>query len=443
MAALILALLFQDSTPDEKVRVSGDLWTAYALTDGVLVDAQAGLNAGAASSGANAIDRFTGRARVRFDIQASERVSGVVEIESRSRDLGVRLGFARDDADEPKMDIEQAYVRAKDFLMDGADLLFGVQDLRYALRPHGEAVLLDVTESESAFAGRNTANTAMRNVTFPDTLEPAGLVWRVDPRGGWRVDVFAMKVLDNASGVSAGGAPPRDESVYGVYFDAIPDPERVKVFAVMALFHGGVPGADVGTFGLGADFYFGGEKELEVFAEVYLQRGDFAKGIDKSAEAVLGGARWVMFLERGTLAFEASGFLASGDRDAADSTEESFQSFESMSRLAILQSDEWGLDIDTNYRVFTLTAQLKVDDVELTLAAGMARFDHAPRDAAGARYMVEKELGFEVDLDVRWRFDPSLEFFARVASLSDCDVMFLLTGDGEAMLFLAGARLSW
>ena len=65
MLAALFAVAAQDAEP-EKVRVSGDLWTAYALTDGVLVNAQAGLNAGAALTGANSVDRFTGRARVRF-----------------------------------------------------------------------------------------------------------------------------------------------------------------------------------------------------------------------------------------------------------------------------------------------------------------------------------------------------------------------------------------
>jgi hypothetical protein len=441
---LLLALPAPQDAP-EKLRIEADLWLAYAVADGALVDAQDALLAGAPMTGARAVDWLTGRARVRFDIEASPRVSAVVELESRSRDLGLRLGFGRDDENEILVAIEQAYLRVRDLLFDGDALLFGAQDLRYRLRPHGEAVLLDVTESESAWAGINAAGTALRNVTFPDTLEPAGFVYRVDRRGGWRVDLFALKILDNASGTDAGGAPTRDEAVYGIYFDAIPDPERLKVFAVLALLRGGMKGANVWTFGLGADAYFGADKEWEVFAEVFFQRGDFARGIDKAAEAVLAGARWVAPIEGGgTLAIEASGFLATGDRDAADGKETSFQSHESMNRLAILQSDEWGLDIDTNYRVYILSTEARWEEIDLALHVGWARLDFAPLDPAGVRYTDERKLGMEVDLVATWRVDGgAAELFAIAAWLGGSKVLDALTGEDSALLFVAGGRVAW
>lgn len=442
---IFLALpAFQDP-PREKLRIEADLWLAYSLAGGALADAEAAFLVGAPSTGAPDFDRLAGRARVRFEIEASPRVSAVVELESRSRDGGLRLGFGRDDANETVVAVEQAWLRVRDVLFEGDALLFGAQDLRYRLRPHGEAALLDVTESESAWAGMNAAGTAMRNVSFPDTLEPAGIVYRVDRRGGWRVDVFALKVLDNAAGADAGAPPTRDEAAYGVYLDAIPDPERLKVFAAVALFRGGMAGARVWTLGIGADAYFGGDKQFEAFAEVYLQRGDFAAGIDKRAVAALVGARWVAGIAGdGTLGIEASGFLASGDRDPGDGRETSFQSYESMNRLAILQSDEWGLDVDTNYQVYILSAVARFEEVEVALHVGAARFEFAPRDSAGVVYTSERRLGVETDLVVKWRVDGgAAELFAIVARLGGSRVLEALAGEESAFLVVAGGRVAW
>lgn len=438
------------------VKLTGDLTLYYLFRDGSLLEFEDALNAGVAPSAAQrSADLVSGRARLRLDIRY-EKVSGVVEIETRSIDQGMFQGFGRDTADEIQLAVEQAFVRVRDFVADDITLYFGLRDVRAITRARGEPFFLDVTESESAF--NRLAARGVRNAVHRDTLEPVGLLFRYDPMGAVRIDAFAYRVFDNVGGASAGGGDRVDENLFGLYLDWFAHPEYTKGFLVVTDFQGGGdptrPAAfndragknsDVVTIGGGVDLFFGEGKPFEVFAEGYGQFGRLMRGVNKSAYAFRAGARAVWLLDPHSWFVQVAVWEASGDSDPADGTDETFQSYENEDALALLQSNDYGLDIDANYRGVIVTAGvLEWERLDISIDWGAARFVHRPRSDAGAR-LAPHELGHEIDVDVRWQYAPEFALFLTAAFLFDSSAMQRLSSNGrrESWLLVIGGTFRY
>lgn len=454
------------SRPGVMVTLTGSVKLDWAYRQGPIEDTADALSAGTVNVAPSASEDFiSGRARVRLDVDL-RNFTGAIELETRSIDDGGRLGFARDVDNEAALFVEQAYVLLPRFLFEHLSLKLGVQDLRYSGRAGGAPFFLDVTESESAFAGSTAGATALRNAVFLDTLEPVGLLLRYDRAEFWKLDAFVMKVFDNPEGLT-GGPAGDDEHVFGLVADAAVSPERLHLWLLAALFGGGgdratagtqpQKGSEIWTIGLGGDAFLGPDNWLQVYGEGYLQFGSYrddstatpAGNVDHRAHAWQLGARAVLPPVSIDVAYQN----LSGDGDGTDRDSRAFVSYENVDTLLILQSNEFGLDVDTNMRgpvaVITVGAFSMGEgsgSVTLIGRVGVMEFDEPPLRPAGTRLLAsgDDRIGTEIDLGARWDFSYDLTLQLTAAWLVSSDMMKELTPDRDdsatAMVFGAEFR---
>ncbi|HYE99137.1 MAG TPA: hypothetical protein VEJ18_09520, partial [Planctomycetota bacterium] len=190
------------------------------------------------------------------------------------------------------------------------------------------------------------------------------------------------------------------------------------------------------TFGAGWNGYLGEKRWLELFAEAYVQGGALLDNVRKRAYAAQAGAR--AFL--GPAWLEGAASLRGGDRDPGDDRDEAFQSYENENRFLILQSAEFGLDVDTNLLLVRASAgygPTPLGGHPLRLRLDVGRFE-ADEELAG-----ETAWGVEADLTAELEWNASLAMRITFAWLGASDLLEILTSDGDddALMFLAGADL--
>lgn len=386
---------------------------------------------------------WAGRASLRIDAEVGGNVSGVIELENRDFDEGINR-FLGSDPERDGVDLKQAHINAFDLLTPGLRLRLGVQDVSFRNRPHDEPFFIDLGEVEGFYAGFSPAGEHLRNSVDRDVQEATGIRLSYD---------LAEVLTAQAVGVvyTEGGPGAEDEAVWLAVLNGTPS-EKLSAWILGAYVTG--PGSglgDVWTLGAGVDTYFGSARSLELFAEGYLQGGELVEEPERvrkrSFAANVGGR--VVGLLSGLLWLEAAFSCRSGNEETGDDADEAFQSYENENRFLILQSAEFGLDVDTNLRVVRGTAglgpfTLAGRPLRFQLDVGSFRADEEIRDAGGAA-LGERDWGIETDLMVSWECSASLRLWAKGARLSSSDVLGALTreAEDEAFLAVAGAKLTF
>jgi hypothetical protein len=418
-----------------KVTVSGTVAPAYAHREGTVEEARGNLNTAAPSTPDT--DFFSGRLTVRLDVEVGRTVKAVVEFENQSYSAGANNPFATDSGGEF---FEQAYVELIDFLLPKLSARLGVQDVKLTLRPHADAFFLDVSESESFFAGTvfGPASSFARATADRDISEAAGVRLLYEPE-----DFLLFQAFAGTSGEA--GPPSSDEGLFYLYGN-LWIPETASVFLLGALTTGPGHGTEVVTVGFGADVYL--KRWLEAFAETYFQFGGLDERTDKQAWALqLGGRVWMeRWFAEGAFAFR------SGDDSASDGEDGAFQSYESVERFLLAESAEFGLDWDTNVRSIQFAFGVQgadlggsFRDVSARIDVGLFRFNQDLRTSTGAVLLstADDSIGNEVDVTIAWAYDASLTFTLKGGILAGSDVLEKLTAsrDSSAAAAVVGASL--
>ncbi len=422
------------------IRLSGHVDLHYLLRDGPLNEAGAAING--MPPDRSSTSAWAGRASLRTDISLKDSVCGVLEVENRSFDDGFNRPFAND-TETDDIAIKQAYVEVDSFILPSLLMRVGVQDVTYRNRPHDEPFFIDLGESEGFHEGSSAAAGGhVRNTVDRDVQEAVGV------RLNWAVTEFASAqafwTVYRENGPSS-----EDESIAALFLNA--QTSGSFAFWIMGAVVSGGPDRRLGriwTAGAGADGYLL-EKALELFGEIYFQRGelwDADRDVRRRAWAGTAGFRYFGLVE-GRLWVEAAAALRSGNDRAGDAVDEAFESWENENRFLVMQSAEYGLDVDTNIRLFRAAAGWSAADpaVRVQLDAGHFRADAPPRDGAGARLTGERDWGIETDVSVRWAYNESLLFWIQGAWLARCRILEDLNRRGEdsAGILVAGADLKF
>ena len=422
------------------IQVSGHIDVHYLLRDGPLNEAGAALNGLPPET--SSTSAWAGRASLRADVSLKDAVSGVLELENRSFDDGYNLPFASD-PEEDGFALKQAYIEAGAFLSSALALRIGVQDITCRNRPHDEPFFLDLGESEGFHEGFSPAGGGhVRNTVDRDVQEAVGAKLTWSPADFAMAQAFWTVYQEN-------GPSSDDESIAAIFLNAQTS-ESLAFWLMGALVSGGAD-PDLGriwTVGAGADGYLWG-KSLELFGEAYVQRGELVdadRDIRRRAWAGQAGLRcYDLPVDR--LWVEGAAALRSGNNGTDDGVDESFESCENENRFLVMQSAEFGLDVDTNLRLFRAAAGWSLADpaVRFQVDAGYFRADAPLRDAAGARLTDERQWGLETDVTVRWSYNDSLLFWIQGAWLANAWIVEDLTRDGDdgAGVFVAGADLKF
>ncbi len=446
MLALVLLLVPQDGQVEAgrephsalRIEVSGALDLHYLERGGEINAAGGALN-GVAPPVTRSTNAWSGRVSLRADARLRDSVTGVVEVENRSFDEGLNRPFSSD-PETDTLDLKQAYIDVAEFLDPKLGLRIGIQDLAIRNRPHDEPFFLDLGRSEGFFEGFAPSG-HIRDTADRDVQEATGIT------ASWALHEVLL-VRAAALVYSENGPASSDESVYLLTANAaIPDSLALWVLGVLV--SGGDPDlGGVWTLGAGVNGYLFEDRPLEVFAEGYLQRGELTDAVSKRAWAGNAGLRWLAGFADNKAWIEAAVSFRSGNRSVTDGRDEAFQSYENENRFLIVQSAEFGLDLDTNLRAVRAAAGAGpfeiVEGKPLRLQVDVAQFtaDQRLRDAAGAVLARgEDDWGLEVDAGLSWSFNASLLFTLKGAWLLGSELFNELTGDDHSALGLFGASL--
>lgn len=426
----------QERPAAARVTVSGRIEPRYLYREGTVNAAGGALN-GPAAPDSSSTNAWTGRFALRLDAEVEDNVSGVLELENRSFDEGVNRPLSSE-PEEDAVNIKLGYIDVRRFLADSLDWRVGIQRFHYRNRPHDEAFFLDLGESEGFFEGFSPASGQIRATADRDLREAAGF------RAFWApfeaMTVQAFWALHGEFGDTG-----EDESVYGLVVNSLLS-ERASAWLLFTVFSGGDPDlGSVGTLGAGYDGYFFENRDLEVFVEVYGQRGTLQEDprtLRKEAYAGQAGLRWTA----SKVWLEGAFAVRSGDRHTSDTRDQGFQSCENENRFLILESAEFGLDIDTNVQVVRAglgMGPFEVSGRPLRLRLDVGRFSApaAVRTAAGTAYR-SGDWGIESDLSATWSYNASFQMWLKGAWLADSDLLAELSGGrDQARSVLFGADL--
>ena len=436
------AAFSQEEPSPVRLSVSGEIELTFAWRDAAINEASLWAPGGlAAGSPLRESDTFVlPDLAVRLDAEGESwkaaLEAGNFPLEFDSFDTRLqndRLGESR----ALDIDLRQAWVEFFDTVR------FGLQPFRWDPTGRGHALFLDPTGAESPWGELPDATVppfpASGTSTVPQTrrdgLHPVGLTARWED---WR----AFALLSGEGGPLSG-----DESVCGLAFAPRWGPFRIG--AIATLFAGGsVFGGhdqEIGTAGLSLGFEEGG---LFVTAEGYLQRGRAGRAGTQRLKARGAAGRLTGRYADGFW-IQASFVWVGGDERGDDDKEGRFFSYEDNDATLIVEGNEFGLDVDSNYRSAQVSTGFEAEVLGLRLQpralAAIFAFNEAvplPPDPPFAISGRADDLGTEVDvgLDVPWSARVTLTAGAAFLIGAEALEEFTARRLNRADLFTLGIR---
>lgn len=337
--------------------------------------------------------------------------------------------------------VETASVTLDEFLLPSRALsvTVGVQPFALDLRGDGNAFLVDVRQSEDAWRGaalNDTGGAAVgvggvtggtsafgsRNGTgnAADGTGPGsttGLAGSQEAGGVLvRYGVETMEAQGFFFTVSESRDQGNDTELYGGNLD-LKMGDRGTVRGVLAMFRRDT--AQIYNLGGGADLYLmrADAGLFEIFGEGYAQRGDFLRNaadlggrdVRQSSWAFNSGARYG--IEGSSLKpwVEGGYTYVLGDVNPNDNSNRDFVSYEDNDLSLIVEENDYGLDVDSNYQAMRGIAGFRWDWVA----------DDAIPDDVGARVSYHyfelarngggvRKIGDEIDARLDWMYSENL-----------------------------------
>lgn len=460
------------------VDFSGEIDLNWAHQDDLLREVAFAATGGAWTAGGVASTQsaafFWGRLTLNIQAHIADNVHGFIQLETDNIDQGSITPFGgtsgvtsfADMSGTPR--VEQAYVRMAQVWHDRISLQLGLQDVNVAFRKPGRsgAYYADLTEAESAWHGVNLASP----VTFYDTMAPVGGRFQFEDIHENHVD-FNLWLLPSVSQSQiAPLALDSTEELYMTTVDWYPtglsEPEgEAKIQLLLAYMIGGATGTEVNglvagghdmqvwTLGLGFDLVGIGDPGLELWANVYWQGGSAGRtaaaggtDLDQGAWALDVGFRYDAVQTQGQPWFELNYTTRSGDDSTTDGDHEGFISYENVDDLAIVEGNELGLDIDTNYSAFKIKGGIKFssahgsDNIALNMIIGLCSFNEDQPLGAAAQ---DEDMGWEVDAKLTYWYNDQLSFSLLVAFLTGADALDNYTVDSDSSTWLMNIGMNF
>jgi hypothetical protein len=425
------------SSDPARISVSGRIDLTAAWRGAALNEAAAWVPGGSALRGG---DTFVlPDLAVRFDLVAPGW-RAAVEIGNTPLDFDSfdpRLQNARlGESASLEVDLRQAWVD----LFEAARL--GLQPLRWDPGGRGDPLFFDPAAAESPWGELPDATVppfpALGTSTVPqtrrDVLHPLGLSVRLDA-----ITVFALILAE-------GGPSSADEVAAGasVLFPLGP----LQAGAIGVLLAGGDGDRRVGTIGISLQL---DAAPFSIGAEAYAQAGtagrlDADGDGDEEDLRARGGAFRVAARWSGPAWARIALAWVSGDDEGTDDREGRFLSYEDNDASMIVEGNEFGLDVDSNYRTIQVSAGFETEVLGLRIQPraliGLFALDEKvplpPDPLAGGR---SNRLGTELDAGVDLPWSPQVLFYMGAAILLGSEVLETFTAERDDSTFLATAGL--
>ncbi len=374
-------------------------------------------------------------------------------------------------SDNPRfLVIEQVYVEIGSIAPDqfgeeAMKLRIGIQDIRFKLRDGGGAFFMDVSESESPFWPGSTPGDPMTGdgVWITDENDPfynnngyfefsgPGLassrefggfhfIYDLEKKKGVKAD-FLFGITKET------GADKEDESLIMAALTYSLPRETGKVQTYLSMFSND-PSSRVWTFGLGTLYK---AKQLEFFFEAAGQGGTFIENYDSTnpshpndlsiydgtgddiKQLAFGGYVGFRYSYKSRLSLnpfvEMSYWYLSGDRDQSDRRQQNFLSFEDVDDSIIVEENEAGLDVDTNYHAFKFKFGFEPSK-QMSLEFLYAYFSRARDRSVGDR------IAQEADVRLKWNYTESCSFELGIGHAFDMQYIRALDHKEMTLIFM-------
>jgi hypothetical protein len=418
---------------------------------------------------------FEGEIAVRLHMEMSDKVSVVLEIGTRRYDNDINNTFGAGpigSGGESSADIllREAHVLLADLITPGLVVQLGVSTWSFDTRGRGNPMAFAPRQSQlftrnidsyAAADGQEAAVARFGEAGFMDTLDPVGATLTYT-RGTVVIDLVLLPAMIE------GGTPTDDEAMYAVDIWLKIDEKGSRVGVILGLnsfTSNGVPAAGNSfnnetamiTFGFGADIRM--IEGLQIWGEFYIQRGDAGQiaaavnedTLDANGRAFQLGLEWRHTVGNPMPIWAGLSYINySGDSDTtANQDVDRFASYEGMAELMIIESMDFGYDIDTNYNAIKLWAGVALtaaskDDLEISAMVGICKHTEDVTTPSGD----EDGLGNEVDLHLKWNLSKQAALRLDLAMLFGSDSLEGAMGGSAApdaedstMLWVLGADL--
>ena len=374
----------------------------------------------------------------------------------------VQLGNRRHEADRFGEDgfvleVKEAWVEMREFLVPELKVKLGLQNFAYSLRDDGNYFLLNTKETFQLGKDKEDYGVDVGGVRFTydltETMLPvtAELFWfRANDPGvftDW-LDVYGLtldyKFPDEKSHIQFAAINFHDNTSTSnfSYTDVLRQyPTYITTVPLLGGYEPIVQSGDWWALSLGAQYFIPvGEMELELYGEGVWQTGDYSsvsfpnpyrsasdqtKSLDMDAFGGRIGAELSMPNTAWAPKIGASYWYRSGDDKPADGDQENFVSYGKTVETLIVEDALYGMNLNTNYEVWRISVQVQPKE-DLTVKLQYNDFSLVedkfqrgyvpPRPWLGRWPLVytstssEDDLGQEIDLISTWTYSPNVAF---------------------------------
>jgi hypothetical protein len=443
---LASSLSAQDNPSQVWITVTGRMEMTYAFRDRRINEASLWTPGGLApGSPLREADAFIlPDVAVRFDVESP---MGPAAIEIGNLPLHFTSNDPRFQEDRLGETTAVTFDLLQAWLEPFVGIRIGLQDFVWDPLGRGHPIFLAPSRSKSPWnelpdstvppfpsSGTNTVPQTRR-----DRLRPVGVTAKIDS-----LDLMLFSLL-----LVEGGSSRFDESVSGaIYETALGDFRLGEVLALLAgdsLLRD--HGRKIWTCGVTGSFAHG---PFFAGAEGYVQRGNAGSFPGTPRLRAEGSACRFLARYADGLRLQATAARISGDRRGDDRKEGRFLSYQDNDATMIVEGNEFGLDIDSNYETLQLSAGMPFDvggvTVQPQVLAAWFRFLEAvplPPDPAFGVSGRSRRLGTEIDASIEAALNRQFTLTAGAAWLLDAAALenFTARRDSQAWLLTAGFRL--
>lgn len=474
----------QDKDKERSINFSGDAYVDWVYRDSTLNEASAWIRRGeldptsgtalALSRTAESNDIFSGKLSLRWQVNFAGATHFFGELQNKNMRFttgsfpsqqNVNIG-----QDNLELFIEQAYIKFRDFpFAQNSTLTFGAQ--HYVINLTGRQqetwersnnMFVDASEAENPYDDARL----MWPLTRRQTMEPAGFVWNYHREALDFTFALLPTVFEQNQAVN------NDHALYAAVLNQKFSTNFTAGLAA-TVFDGPSKGTQIITIGAGANWTI--SRGLDIWTEAYKQSGKIFDSltitlptggttlskVKANGVALNVGGRLTVLDNPNKPWIEISALSVGGAKKQSTITGEinetktdKFVSYENNDDFIILESNEYGLDVDTNYTalklkfgsIFSIPGEIK-DNFPVSLKGGFFSFNNSVRviDPVSGVEKKSKDLGVEVDLDVIFKINKLVSLNFTAAILSAADAMELYTKDGDSGTFLLklGTSLSF
>jgi hypothetical protein len=298
-----------------------------------------------------------------------------------------------------ELEIEQAYIDVREFLVPELDIRIGIQNLVWDLRGNGDEFVLNVNEM-AAFT--------------PAEIGAWKATYDADPLV---IEGFVGTLFESLSARE-------DKALYGALATYPFDDMSKGQLGVLVYNNDGV---QLYIVDVGVDYWL--NEDTELYGEAAFNFGEMTAelpGYDFDAKgwAAYAGGMYTFRDVEWTPSIDLSFWYLTGDDDTTpvwvDEDSADFFSAEDVDTFAILEENHLGWDYETNYMAVKacasampkedLTADLKVGWFQLVEERAVIGLD-------------ETDLGIEIDASLTWQYSENLAFTGMIAYLFGSDVL--------------------